>query len=154
MGVNTKMHKITRIITYTITIKQFWLAENECIFHVTLVQRRQVTNSPLSFYLCLNVLWCFFHLNYGLVKLYCLLKLTRAYSHQIALEIMFYLHEQNSIILCCEYFFLRVTSNSLSISFASYIRVSLFFFKIFFLVLIKFRSINYSCDQAFHWITS
>ena len=31
-----------------ITIKQFWLAENECIFQVTLVQRRQVTNSPRS----------------------------------------------------------------------------------------------------------
>ena len=108
MSVNTKMHKITRIITYLITIKQFWLAENECIFHVTLVQRRQVTNSPLSFYLCLNVLWCFFHLNYGLVQLYCLWKLTRAHSHQIALEIMFYLHKLNKIILRCKYFFLRV----------------------------------------------
>ena len=89
VGVNTKMHKITRTITYLIIIKQFWLAENECIFHVTLVQRRQVTNSPLSFCLCLNVLWRFFHLNYGLVQFYCLWKLTRAYSHQIALEIMF-----------------------------------------------------------------
>ena len=48
VGVNTKMHKITRTITYLIIIKQCWLAENECIFHVTLVQRRQVTNSPRS----------------------------------------------------------------------------------------------------------
>ena len=99
MGVNTKMHKITRTITYLITIKQFWLAENECIFRVTLVQRRQFTNSPRSRSLML------FSCKLRIVKFYCLWKLTRAYSHQVALEIMFYLHEQNKIILRCKYFF-------------------------------------------------
>ena len=37
--------------------------------------------------------------------MYCLWKLTRAYSHQIALETMFYLREQNKLILRRKNFF-------------------------------------------------
>ena len=44
-GVDTNTHMITKIIIYMIKITQYQLAENECIFHVTLVQSCNTTAS-------------------------------------------------------------------------------------------------------------
>ena len=44
-GVDTNMHMITKIIIYMIKITQYHLPENECIFHVMLVQSCNTTAS-------------------------------------------------------------------------------------------------------------
>ena len=44
-GVDTNTHMITKIIIYMIKTTQYQLAENECIFHVTLVQSCNTTAS-------------------------------------------------------------------------------------------------------------
>ena len=62
------------------------------------MQRRQFTNSPRSHFAYVLTFS-------GLCNFIVFEKLTRVYSHQIALEIMFYLHEQNKIILRWKHFF-------------------------------------------------